>query len=471
MSSASKVTSADSLWLHMEHPTNLMFVTSLLFFDETLNVDRIKTLLEERLARFKRFRQCAQKSILPAAGLRWTEKADFNIDCHVTHMALPQPGNKETLKTFINKLISTPLDHTKPLWDVHIIEGYRGSGSIVCVRIHHAIADGIALIHVLLSTMDREMADEFSETSAYPRSEEHGSRLESIVAPVTSAIDRVKKVSQQVIDYGTDLITQPTKAVEVAKVAGHTMTTLGRLLSYGPDTKTILTGKLGVLKRVDWSDPIRVEEVKEIGQHLNGTVNDVLLTLFAGAMRQYLAGCGEPVDDIEIRIMVPVALRPLEKSENLGNHFGTVTLALPINKEDPLERLRILKERMDALKTSPEAYITLSSMALVGATPKNVASKVAEIFNKSCSAVVTNVPGPREPLYFTGKEIKKIMVWAPVGGKIPFGSSIFSYNGEVTLGVFTDKEIVPDPEAISTAFVQEFKVLKQMVEFRETLPN
>ena len=463
MARAELMSAADAVWLHMDDPTNLMFVAGVFFFDRPLDVARLKTTLEVRLLRFKRFRQRVVAG--PAlSNPRWEEDPHFDINAHVHRLALAAPGDQAALQKMISLLISSPLDRSKPLWQMHILENYQGDGCALLVRIHHAIADGIALVYVMMSLMDEGPDAPWPTPQAETARRQRGwNPLDILLRPATVAWQTTQRLTTQAVVQGYDMLMQPTKALELAQSAGAFVSTVRHMLSLGSDTPTVLKGQLGVPKKVAWSAPLDLTEVKEVGRIIGATVNDVLLTLFAGALRRYLAGRGEPVDQIEIRLMVPVTLRPLEKAANLGNNFGTLTLPLPIREADPVERLRLLKEQMDALKQSPEALITFAAMATVGYTPAQLASKIIEIFNRSASAIMTNVPGPRQPVYIAGQVVKGIMIWGPLGGRIGLGASIFSYNGEVTLGIFGDAGLVPDPETIVAGFVTEFAELKRLV--------
>lgn len=467
MARAELMSAADAVWLHMDDPTNLMFVAGVFVFDHPLDIDRLKATLEVRLLRFKRFRQ----RVVAGPGLanpRWEDDPHFDIHAHVHRMGLPQPGDQATLQKMISTLTSSPLDRSKPLWQMHVLENYQGEGCALFVRIHHAIADGIALIYVLMSLMDEGPNAPWPTANAETARRQRGwNPLDILLGPAATAWQTTQRLTTQAVNQGYDMLMQPTKALALAQSAGRLVATVGRMLSLGTDTPTAIRGPLGIPKQVAWSEPLPLAEVKQVGRVIGATVNDVLLSLLTAALRDYLAGRGEPVDEIEIRLMVPVTLRPLEKAANLGNNFGTVTLVLPINEADPLQRLRTLKERMDALKESPEALITFAAMATVGYTPAQLASKIIEIFNRSCSAIMTNVPGPRQPVYIAGQKVQSIMIWGPLGGRIGLGASIFSYNGAVTLGIFADAGLTPDPETIVDGFVVAFAELKRLVIGRE----
>lgn len=463
MPRAERMSAADAVWLHMEDPTNLMFVAAVLEFDQPLDLERLRVTLEVRLLRFRRFRQ----RVIWRGALNtpyWEDDPHFDIRAHLHRLALPVPGDQATLQQAISALISSPLDRSKPLWQMHILEHYAGGGCALLVRIHHAIADGIALIYVLLSLMDEGPEAPWPTPLAETARRQRGwNPLTSLMQPAAAALATTQEWARQAVNQGYDMVMQPAKALELARSAGDLTATAAHMLSLGPDTPSVLKGPLATAKKAAWSAPIPLEVVKAMGRRRDATVNDVLLTIFTGALRAYLAGRGEPVDTLELRLMVPVTLRPLEKAAQLGNNFGTVTLTLPINQADPWERLRLLKQRMDALKQSPEALITFTAMRVVGLGPAQAASKIIEIFNRSCSAIMTNVPGPRQPVYIAGRPARGIMIWGPLGGRIGLGASIFSYNGVVTLGIFSDAGLTPDPETLVNGFVTEFAALRRQL--------
>ena len=454
------LSTADAIWVHMEDPTNLMFVVGVLLFDQPLEATAVKTALAARLLSFDRFRQRLKKSRRPLRHLQWEEDPHFDINAHIHNLALPAPADQTALQDLLGDLASTPLDMSKPLWQIHLVEGVNGPGCAVVVRIHHAIADGLALIYVLLSVLDEQLDAVWVEPE--PEAAD-GSLLSLFLQPAAAALHTTRKLTGTAVSQSVDLLTHPGKAVDAAKTAGSLAFASARLLRLGPDADTILRGKLGVAKRVAWSPPIPLSIVKLVGKSSGATVNDVLLTAFTGTLRHYLASRGEPVDSLEIRVMVPVALRPLAESANLGNHFGNVILTLPIHSADPWERLQILKERMAALKQSPEATIMLTSMSLIGYAPGDLASRLIELFSKSCSAIMTNVPGPQHALYLTGVKLQQVMVWGPLSGRLGVSSSILSYNGGVTLGIISDANLIPDPNDLVGAFGQEFAALQERI--------
>lgn len=458
----SRLAPADAVWLHMEHPTNLMTVACVLVLDQPLNIHRLKATIESRLLPFKRFRQRVRPTLLPPGSYAWEDDPHFDLNAHIHRIALPDAADQTALRRTVNDLVCQPLDKTKPLWQIHLLENYRGATgedeptTALLVRLHHCIADGMALIYVTLSLMDD------SPDAEWPVPDENADRrptpsfLQNLFNTTADLVGKTTAVAQTTATTGFDLLQNPQQAVELAGQAGDLAQNLGRMLSTGADRQTGLKGKLGIAKTVAWSAPISLKEVKRLAKAHGGTVNDLILTLYTGALRHELSLRGEPVDDFEIRTVIPVTLRPVEQAHKLGNEIGSVTLTLPIDVADFWTRFSILKERMDALKQSPDAVITAFTSNLIGLAPKPAASKIVEIFYQAASVILTNVPGPQQPLYLAGCEIKNLMVWGPLGGRLGLGASLLSYNGTITLGIFADEGLVPNPDNITQYFSDEF---------------
>jgi WS/DGAT/MGAT family acyltransferase len=230
-----------------------------------------------------------------------------------------------------------------------------------------------------------------------------------------------------------------------------------------PDSPTLFKGELGVRQQAAWSAPVPLEDVKAIGRALDAKVNDVLLGAVAGALRHYLTSRGKPTDGVALRALIPVNLRPQDHALTLGNRFGLVFLTLPVGEPDRRTRVLTVKRRMDDIKASSEAVTALGILQTLGAVPLEVEDQVVKLLSSKASAVMTNVPGPRDKLHVAGRGLHHVMPWVPRAGKIGMGVSIFSYAGEVRLGIATDAGLVPDPETILEGYVDEFKHLHEAV--------
>jgi WS/DGAT/MGAT family acyltransferase len=185
----------------------------------------------------------------------------------------------------------------------------------------------------------------------------------------------------------------------------------------------------------------------------------VLLSCAAGAIGQYLRDKGEDPAGKEIRAMVPVNLRPLEKAWLLGNRFGLVPLVLPIGIENPIERVYAVHRRMEELKGSYQPLLAFAILSVTGLFIKPVQDAVLNLFARKATAVMTNVPGPAQPLKFCGSTLRQNIFWVPASGDIGVGVSILSYGGGVQFGLITDDKLCPDPQAIIDLFQPEFEKL------------
>jgi WS/DGAT/MGAT family acyltransferase len=259
----------------------------------------------------------------------------------------------------------------------------------------------------------------------------------------------------------------PVGALELAAAGADTLGELARTVTTPADTTTRFHRRLSGIKHVAWAEPMPLADIKAVSKALGCTVNDVLVSCAAGALRRYLETRGDEVDGLEFRAEVPVNLRPPEEDfTRLGNRFGLVLLDLPIGVANPFERLFEVRRRMEALKTSRQplaAYLMLNAM---GRLPEAVERPMLEFFTTKATTVMTNVPGPQEPLFFAGSELTQLMFWVPQAGLVGIGVSILSYRGAVQIGVIADDNLIPDPDTVAEAFAPEFRALADCVRTR-----
>jgi len=449
-----RLSNVDTAWLRMEDPTNLMMVTGLLVFDQPLTFARLQQAIEQRLLSFDRFHQ----KVVNANGTpHWQADPHFTIRAHLHRIALPAPHDQAALQDLVSTLMSTPLDLSKSPWQFHLIEDY-GAGCVLLTRLHHCIADGIALMRVLLSLTDATAEPPLPAHDPAPARDSHARDA----GPIAAANATVR-AAEKLLNQGIETLLEPARLAEAARFGASSAVILSRLMLMSPDPQTPLKGELGVSKRAAWSAAIALDDVKAIGRAVGGTVNDVLLAALTGALRCYLLGRGVLIDGLDIRAAVPVNLRPPNEPPTLGNRFGLIFLSLPVGTDDPLDRLYDLKQRMEAIKDSPEALVTFGVLHAMGLGTRQLQGIGMEIFGSKATAVMTNVPGPRETIYLAGAPVRELMFWVPQSGRLGLGVSIFSYAGQVRLGVATDIGLIPDPDAIIGAFQAEFEQLGRLV--------
>ena len=449
----------DVAWLRMDEPDNLMQINGVIVFDGAVDFARIRGLFAARFGRIRRFRQ---RAMVRDGRYSWDEARDFDIDRHVVLEKMPEPGGKAGLQRLIGSLMSEPLDRDHPLWKFHIVEGYEG-GTAVFGRLHHAIGDGVALMLVILSLCDltpsgppaAEAVDETPEPLSGELADLFGRPLESLAA--------FRRLAEEVMPDTMRLLTHPVEAMRQTSAilrSAAAVGSFGRLVSYPPDTPTPFKGPLVLAKCADWTAPVDVEEVKKIGRAIGGTVNDVLLTATAGALRRYLVRHGNPEDRLSLRAVMPVNLRPIEKMSELGNRFGLVFLGLPVGIEDPVKRLVELRRRAESLKRSAQPVVAYGILHAMGLAPLAVQKLVVKIFGTKATAVMTNVPGPRRILFFAGRPIEDLFFWVPQAARLGLGVAIGSYRGRARVGIGTDAGLIPDPETIVQGFHEEYAELR-----------
>ena len=244
-----------------------------------------------------------------------------------------------------------------------------------------------------------------------------------------------------------------------------------KLLLTRGDAPSALKSELSAAQLVTWSDPASLQEIKDIGHGTNTTVNDVLVAAITGACRRYLLHHHDLVE--QIRAMVPFNLRPLDQPlpRELGNRFGLVYLNLPVGIRGPRARLNAVHAQMEEIKGSPEGALAYGLLGVMGLTPPQVERRMIDMFCDKVTMVLTNVPGPTQPIYFAGSPVAGVLGWVPAGGNIGVGVSIFSYNGDVTIGLRVDAGIVPDPETIIEYYEYELKVLAGLKRLPPVMPK
>ncbi len=459
-----RMSSVDTAWLRMDSQANLMMIVGVYELIGNVDFERMRHLLEERLVSHARFRSCV---VQDATGYYWELDDNFDLDLHLARTALPGKGTTADLKRLVGRLASTALDSTKPLWQFHLVDNYNGGQAMVC-RIHHCIADGIALIGVLMQLTSQDPTDDaVAVDEPAPKASESAGIWDTWLRPLTNAtvraIGSTGDAAARALQASAAMLENPDSvggaAGDVARLARQVTKDLVGIALMEDDSMTSLKGLPSGSKVVAWNEPLSLDDVKAVGKALGCSVNDVLLASVAGAIRSYLEHHGEDVDGIELRAMVPVNLRDPRKWKELGNKFGLVPLMLPVGIANPISRVYEVRRRMDELKQGYTAVLTMGILGAAGLAPRGLQKQALDFLAKKATAVMTNVPGPQEPLYMAGAEIRRIMVWVPQSGNIGVGVSILSYAGGVQFGLITDKRLCEEPQRIIDRFEPEFEKL------------
>lgn len=436
---------ADAMWLHADRPNHLMVIDGIMWTAQPLDWARMRETVQERLVdRYPVFRQRPVEATRPWDLPAWEDDPDFSLAHHLHHARLRRPGGDRQLRAFLEKRVSRPFDRGRPLWEAWVIDGY-GEGSVLFSRLHHAMADGMALAQVMLSLTD-------------PSPDGHDPQPSPVPRPRRTAVPSVTPGA--LVTTATGLVRSSLSLTTTIPVTAFKSLAVTRKLLLDVLPTSLLSHEPGVDKRLTWSHPRPLPEVKSIGRATGTTVNDVLIAALSGALARYLATFDESVD--HLTTMVPVNVRrpgePLPR--HLGNRFALVMLHLPTAELSVRERLDEVHRRMEHIKHSPEVFITSAVAEGIGHLHA-IDKPLVDFFAGKAIGVTTNVAGPSEPRYLAGVEVAGILGWVPGSGGQTLGVCILSYADTVRIGFKVDAATVPAPERLVEFFDAELDALRE----------
>lgn len=478
---------SDLTFLNMDRPTNLMIVNGLMWFDDEPDWDAVRVVLQERLV--ERFPVVSRRPALIDGTWMWQDEPDFDLDRHVRQVTIGGTADLLAAQEYISDRISHPLDKDHPLWEIDILTGLSGEGdepkALMLARFHHALADGIRIVQLVLSLCD------LSDADAAPTAV---GRKGSAKSPAAQALGASKQVVSGVVDFAGGLgsaavrapgnllslgrsafeegfdfdfsITKLTDAIssvasEDNQVA-NSLRSASRLTLSGRSPELTGDGRPGVAKRVSWVTGLPVEQVKAVGKAHDATINDVLLGVVSRGLTRYVEGRDRNLAD-EVNFLVPISLKPIDMNlpTELGNYFAMVLFPMPLGVSDDDELMGEIRSRMARIKNSTEAMMVFGIQRAVAETPSTVSVALTEFVANKTIGQLTNVPGPRAPMYLAGTEVTGILGWVPTAADQSLGICIFSYNGTVSMGIASDAGILPDPERLAELITEEFAALAE----------
>lgn len=442
----------DHMMWDVNMPNSLVTITGMMTFDKPVSKKKLSAVLESRLLRFERFHK---KVILKNKKPMWHVDESFNLSSHIHHIALPKPGDYKILQEVISDLISQPLDESKPLWQVHLIDNYNG-GSVVIWRLHHAIADGIALIKVVFSLTGSTKNE--SLHLGIPENkidiEEHSFKKD---------LNNLLHAGKDIVHDAKELFNNPEQMKDSLNETWNITKELGRLFFGESVQGSIYKGELSCSKKAAWSQPLSLDDIKQIGKYHQATVNDILLALITGALRRHLIKHKQSLEKC-IRIVVPVNLRKKSEKVKVHNKIGMLSVELPVHIKEMSERIEYIRKKTELLKHSIEPVLIYNLLnILADVIPTKLEQKFSDFIGTRIAGVVTNVPGPKHEIYMAGEKVKDIMFWVPQTSPLGIGVSIISYNNKVCLGVVTDVNLVNDPDNIIDGYYKEFEVMNKVI--------
>lgn len=422
---------ADGVWLQ-DSAANPMIINGLYTLDP-IDLDFLRRLWHDRViaaGEGERYPRFTRRVVKPEGRHHWQTDPEFSIERHVVHAPdVDREWSRGELRRYLGDLAPRSLPPDRPLWQLQLVPRFEGGRSVVIVRIHHCMGDGIALIPVLFSIQDQPPAE-------HPAAK-----------PGDDPALRVAKA-------------KPSRATLALKAPLAGPFVLLKKLLERPDRSVVHGPEPTGDKRVAWSEPLDLERIKAVKDALGATVNDVLMSCVTGAFRRYVeARQGSLLP--QLRASVPVNVRSAGEPLRMENKFAAVPFNLPAHLADPRERIAEVRRRMARMKTSLVPLVVYGSVTvMLKVLPAGASRKLIDFFANKCTCVLTNVPGPSRPITMGGRRLHDLMFWVPQRSRIGIGVSILSFSGTVRMGVIGDAAVLPDPEALIDAFAEELTALE-----------
>ena len=438
--SSDRLSGLDSSFLHMERAGAHMHVASAILFEGPApSHEEFRDHIESRLHLVPRFRQ--KLRFVPFAQGRpvWVDDPHLNLDYHVRQTALPAPGSEEQLRNLAARIFSQQLDRSKPLWELWLVEGLDGDRFAIVGKSHHALVDGISGVDITTVLFDLEREPE----SAPVRPPKWAPRPEPTDLQILADALRERATSPREIVRGIRATLRGPR--QVLEGIGAT----GKMIGAGiAAPATPFNVEIGPHRRIAF---VRADlaDLKRVKNEHGGTVNDVVLSVVAGALGNYLRARGHDTSELEMRAMVPVSVRTEEERGALGNRIAAMMAPLPVWCEDPVERLHLITETMGDLKGSGQAVGAEIITRITDFAPPTIASQAARLqpAQRFFNLVVTNVPGPQFPLYVLGRRMEAIFPLVPLARRQALCVGIMSYDGQIDFGLVGDYDAMSDLES------------------------
>jgi diacylglycerol O-acyltransferase len=449
--SVDRMSPLDASFLHIEDDgVSHMHIASVGIFEgPEPPFEDIVAMIRGKLPLVPRYRQVVRTVPFDLGRPVWADDPHFNIQYHLRHTALPSPGGELELRRLVGRVMSQPLDRTKPLWEIWVVQGLEDDSWAMLSKTHHAMVDGVSGTDLLAVVMDVS-----PEPSVPVPDEWHPSLAPSRRDLATQAVvDMVRSPYEQLraVRAATRV---PRQAAAELREVGRGLSAMAGLIR--PTPLSTLNGPIGPHRRYAWAQT-SVDDIKRVRKAFGGSFNDVVLAIISRGFRELLQSRGEPVDRV-VRTLVPVSLRSRGETGlavgdgTVANKVSAMFATLPVGVADPVERLHAVTEQMAGLKESRQALAGEAMTSLAGfvapvllALGTRVASRAAQ---RNINTVTTNVPGPQIPLYVAGRRMIKAFPYVPLAGQVRVGVAIFSYNGQVNFGVTGDYDTAPDIEVL-----------------------
>ena len=397
-----------------------------------------------------RFRQRLADVPLDQGRPVWVDDPHFNLRYHLRHAGLPAPGSEEQLKNLAGRVFAQRLDRTKPLWELLLVDGLQGERFALIAKSHHALVDGISAVDitsVLFDTQPETPAIATPRKPWAPRPLPSPAQLlsDALIARATHPAEAVRAV-RAAIRAPRHILTSTRDGLQA----------MGALAFAGlrPAPPTPLDVKVGPHRRYTWIDA-ELAELQRVKDALGGTVNDAVLAVVAGALGRFFRHRGIDTDGLTLTVLVPVSVRADSEQGALGNEVAAMWALLPVGIEDPVRQHAAIRDST-AFDDERQAVGARTLTELSGFASPTIMSQAARLQQRQrfFDLVVTNVPGPQQPLYLLGRRLRALYPVVPLAGRQALGVAVMSYDGRLGFGLLGDYDALADLDALAT-FLRE----------------
>ncbi len=465
-----RLSALDATFLDLENDSVHMHVGALAIFEGGelvrpgggIDFARVRRIAGPSITRNQRFRQ--HLAHVPVLGHPvWVDDARFQLDYHLRHTSLPEPGDERQLKRLFGRLMSQKLDVHKPLWEMWFVEGLPGGRFAVITKVHHCMIDGVSGVDLLATLMDPDAEAEVLRAEqelavASPRPWLARTAPSGWTLLADEALRRAA-LPLAALRAGRDAIAHPDRAVHALRDA---LEGVREILTPGllGASQTPLNDDIGPHRRFDWFET-SIADTKDVRKRVGGTLNDVVLATVAGAMRHFLALRAVRVDDLTFRAQVPVNVRAADEHGMLGNRVAMLLADLPVAEPDRRRRYQQVIETTAKLKASRQVHGGKLLEQLGDWTSKELLGAIVRLTGQQLAynIVVTNVPGPRVPVHLLGARLAEIYPLVPLFANQGLGIALFSYDGRLFWGLNADWDRLPDLHDAALALQHEFAAI------------
>ncbi len=480
--SMERLSSLDASFLYIENSETPMNIGSVSIFkapDGGFEHETLVKLIKARLAFVPRYRQRVKDIPLGMFRPVWVDDTAFDVSYHVRRSALPKPGSRAQLDELVARLMSRPLDRSRPLWEMYLIEGVSGGRFAIVTKSHEALVDGLATLDISQVILDSESQASVGPPDSWrPAAEPSG--IELMSASVTEVFAHPTAAVELAVSAVSEVISGAQAAIGGAVTnAADTLSDLISLARFR--THSPLKAKLGAQRRFVSAD-VDLQELREIRKSASVlsaqsiSVNDIILTVLTGALRSWLIRRdGLPSGQERFNALVPVSLDSKIDEPTLGGSVRAYVIELPVAQFEPVDRLMRVVEQMSDLDRNGEFLGARAIIDIAGFGPASVhalgARVASTLTRRAYDVTITNVPGPQHALYAAGSQMLASYPCVPLVPGQALSIGLTSYHGGLYIGLMADRDALADLDVIATSIRDSIVGLRASVAQRRSSPG